>query len=92
MKIASTDPAADNCKDQEKICGRIICNMKCVSSNKVLRSGNKSDQRKLSEQANSVNYKTLNPQVENSEDTKKNQKQKKPQSQPVKMVRKGILK
>lgn len=43
MKIASTELAADNCKDQEKICGRIIHNTKCVGSNMVLSSGTKSD-------------------------------------------------
>lgn len=70
MKIASTELAADNCKDQEKICGRIICNMKCVGSNMVLSSGTKSDQRKLLEKWTSVKYKTVNPEVKNSEGPK----------------------
>lgn len=55
MKITSTELAADNCKDQEKICGRIICNTKCVGRNMVLSSGTKNDPRKLSEKVTSVN-------------------------------------
>lgn len=58
MKVASTEPAADNCKDQEKICGRIIHNTKCVGSNMVLSSSTKSDQRKLSEKVTSAKYKS----------------------------------
>lgn len=70
MKIASTELAADNCKDQEKIHGGIIHNTKCVGSNIVLSSGTKSDQRKLSEKVTSVKYKTVSAEVKNNEDPK----------------------
>lgn len=82
MKIASTELAADNCKDQEKICGRIIHNTKCVGSNMILSSGTESDQSKLSEKVTSVKYETVNPGTTNNEDLKN----------PIKMVRKEILK
>lgn len=82
MKITSTELAADNCEDQEKICGRIIRNTKCVGSNMVLSSGTKSDQSKLSEKVTSVKYETVNPEMTNNEDLKN----------PIKMVRKEILK
>lgn len=61
MKITSTELTADDCKDQEKICGRIIHNMKCVGSNMVLSSATKSDQSKLSEKVTSAKYETVNP-------------------------------
>lgn len=60
MKITSTELAADNCKDQEKICGRIIHNAKCLGSNVVLSSGTESDQSKLSEKVTSVEYEAVN--------------------------------
>lgn len=82
MKITSTELAADNCKDQEKICGRIIHNTKCVGSNMALSSGTKSDQRKLSEKVTSVKYETVNPEMTNNEVLKN----------LIKMVRKEILK
>lgn len=82
MKIPSTELAADNCKDQEKICGRIIHNMKCVGSNMVLSSGTRSDQSKLSEKVTSVKYETVNPEMTNNEDLKN----------PIKILRNERLK
>lgn len=82
MKITSTELPADNCKDQEKICGRIICNMKYAGSNMILSSGTKSDQSKLSEKVTPVKYETVNPEMTNNEDLKS----------LIKMVRKEILK